>query len=71
MAKRIQMRKNRFLAIQKLAEQKQKQGMEPPGDPDHAPKPAIPPHSHTLPASHLKSSSNIVCNTFISVFKQY
>ncbi|XP_014281963.1 gamma-aminobutyric acid receptor subunit beta isoform X5 [Halyomorpha halys] len=59
MAKRIQMRKNRFLAIQKLAEQKQKQGMEPPGDPDHAPKPAIPPHSHTLPASHLKSSSNI------------
>nr|QRN45429.1 gamma-aminobutyric acid receptor subunit beta [Carausius morosus] len=45
MAKRIQMRKNRFLAIQKIAEQK-KQGMDaahapppgPPGEGDHAPK---------------------------------
>ncbi|XP_024083541.1 gamma-aminobutyric acid receptor subunit beta isoform X5 [Cimex lectularius] len=40
MAKRIQMRKNRFLAIQKLAqEQNQKTEPHPPGgDPDHAPK---------------------------------
>ncbi|XP_075228583.1 resistant to dieldrin [Lycorma delicatula] len=46
MAKRIQMRKNRFLAIQKIAaEQKQKAGLEAhpghppvPGDADHAPK---------------------------------
>ncbi|XP_069686226.1 gamma-aminobutyric acid receptor subunit beta isoform X8 [Periplaneta americana] len=45
MAKRIQMRKNRFLAIQKIAEQK-KAGLDaahapppgPPGEGDHAPK---------------------------------
>ncbi|KAG8273677.1 hypothetical protein J6590_016999 [Homalodisca vitripennis] len=33
MAKRIQMRKNRFLAIQKIAEQKSKQGLEGPHPP--------------------------------------
>ncbi|XP_073974609.1 resistant to dieldrin isoform X7 [Rhodnius prolixus] len=40
MAKRIQMRKNRFLAIQKLAEQKSKSldAHPGPGDADHAPK---------------------------------
>ncbi|XP_039287199.1 gamma-aminobutyric acid receptor subunit beta isoform X5 [Nilaparvata lugens] len=44
MAKRIQMRKNRFMAIQKIAEQKQKEAAHPPGHPghgdpqDHAPK---------------------------------
>nr|BAL63029.1 GABA-gated chloride channel subunit [Sogatella furcifera] len=44
MAKRIQMRKNRFMAIQKIAEQKQKEAAGhvpgvPGGDPaDHAPK---------------------------------
>lgn len=43
MAKRIQMRKSRFMAIQKIAEQKSKANMEaqhgpagPPGDLDHA-----------------------------------
>lgn len=43
MAKRIQMRKNRFLAIQKLAEQKQKslESHAGPGDPDHAPKQTV------------------------------
>nr|CAD7199133.1 unnamed protein product [Timema douglasi] len=48
MAKRIQMRKNRFLAIQKIAEQK-KAGMDsahppppgPPGEADHAPKQTV------------------------------
>jgi hypothetical protein len=48
MAKRIQMRKNRFLAIQKIAEQK-KAGLEaahgpppgPPGEGDHAPKQTV------------------------------
>nr|QQH14674.1 GABA-gated chloride channel [Blattella germanica] len=48
MAKRIQMRKNRFLAIQKIAEQK-KAGMDtahapppgPPGEGDHAPKQTV------------------------------
>ncbi|XP_052123214.1 gamma-aminobutyric acid receptor subunit beta isoform X7 [Frankliniella occidentalis] len=37
MAKRIQMRKNRFLAIQKIAEQK-KAGAEMPPEGEHAPK---------------------------------
>ena len=44
MAKRIQMRKNRFMAIQKIAEQKNKANLEaqqgpplgPPGEQDHA-----------------------------------
>lgn len=40
MAKRIQMRKNRFLAIQKIAEKNSKQGLDgphPPGVPgDHS-----------------------------------
>lgn len=44
MAKRIQMRKSRFMAIQKIAEQKNKANLEaqqgpplgPPGEPDHA-----------------------------------
>ncbi|XP_069686232.1 gamma-aminobutyric acid receptor subunit beta isoform X13 [Periplaneta americana] len=48
MAKRIQMRKNRFLAIQKIAEQK-KAGLDaahapppgPPGEGDHAPKQTV------------------------------
>lgn len=42
MAKRIQMRKSRFMAIQKIAEQKNKANLEaqhghsgPPGDQDH------------------------------------
>lgn len=52
MAKRIQMRKNRFLAIQKIAEQKSKQGLEghPPGqgDSDHAPKQTVSVASHNL-----------------------
>lgn len=44
MAKRIQMRKSRFMAIQKIAEQKNKANLEaqhgpppgPPGEQDHA-----------------------------------
>lgn len=39
MAKRIQMRKNRFLAIQKIAEQK-KMAIDGP-DGDHAPKQTV------------------------------
>ncbi|XP_046997745.1 gamma-aminobutyric acid receptor subunit beta isoform X2 [Schistocerca americana] len=44
MAKRIQMRKNRFLAIQKMAEQK-KAGLEAP----HAPPPGPPPEGDHAP----------------------
>lgn len=40
MAKRIQMRKNRFLAIQKIAEQK-KLGVDGGPDSDHAPKQTV------------------------------
>ncbi|XP_073974603.1 resistant to dieldrin isoform X1 [Rhodnius prolixus] len=58
MAKRIQMRKNRFLAIQKLAEQKSKSldAHPGPGDADHAPKQTRDPsiicgsYAATLPA---------------------
>lgn len=39
MAKRIQMRKNRFLAIQKIAEKKL--NAESGGDGDHAPKQTV------------------------------
>ena len=62
MAKRIQMRKNRFLAIQKIAEQK-KAGLEaahapppgPPGEGDHAPKQTVSVASQncsTIPRGH-------------------
>ena len=62
MAKRIQMRKNRFLAIQKIAEQK-KAGMDtahapppgPPGEGDHAPKQTVSVASQncsTIPRGH-------------------
>lgn len=40
MAKRIQMRKNRFLAIQKIAEQK-KLNVDGGPDSDHAPKQTV------------------------------
>lgn len=40
MAKRIQMRKNRFLAIQKIAEQK-KLNVDGGPDGDHAPKQTV------------------------------
>lgn len=40
MAKRIQMRKNRFLAIQKIAEQK-KLNVDGGADSDHAPKQTV------------------------------
>jgi hypothetical protein len=62
MAKRIQMRKNRFLAIQKIAEQK-KAGLDaahapppgPPGEGDHAPKQTVSVASQncsTIPRGH-------------------
>ncbi|KAK7793360.1 hypothetical protein R5R35_008510 [Gryllus longicercus] len=55
MAKRIQMRKNRFLALQKIAEQK-KAALEPPPPPagppegDHAPKQTVSVGRHNAPA---------------------
>jgi hypothetical protein len=62
MAKRIQMRKNRFLAIQKIADQK-KAGLDaahepppgPPGEGDHAPKQTVSVASQncsTIPRGH-------------------
>nr|AHW29556.1 GABA-gated chloride channel subunit transcript variant B [Cyrtorhinus lividipennis] len=58
MAKRIQMRKNRFLAIQKLAEQKQKslESHAGPGDSDHAPKQTVRYKVHD-PKAHFKGGT--------------
>ncbi|XP_039287208.1 gamma-aminobutyric acid receptor subunit beta isoform X14 [Nilaparvata lugens] len=62
MAKRIQMRKNRFMAIQKIAEQKQKEAAHPPGHPghgdpqDHAPKQTVRFKVHD-PKAHFKGGT--------------
>ncbi|XP_073974610.1 resistant to dieldrin isoform X8 [Rhodnius prolixus] len=58
MAKRIQMRKNRFLAIQKLAEQKSKSldAHPGPGDADHAPKQTVRFKVHD-PKAHFKGGT--------------
>lgn len=53
MAKRIQMRKNRFLAIQKIAEQK-KAGAEMPPEGEHAPKQTV--SLHVARARHVLKS---------------
>ena len=59
MAKRIQMRKSHFMAIQKIAEQKSKQGLEGhPGDSDHAPKQTVSVASHNFTTSVVTYTQN-------------
>ncbi|XP_054274839.1 gamma-aminobutyric acid receptor subunit beta-like isoform X5 [Macrosteles quadrilineatus] len=66
MAKRIQMRKNRFLAIQKIAEKNSKQGLEGP----HPPVPGDPSDHPTLPKQTVSVASTLRHNSKTCVFQE-